>query len=85
MVILQQNGLAPTKEMVETVQFTLNRHLVVSARKSGLPAARIVTCQEHLQGLILEVADDESGYWAWAVLSQEGYKLETWPSFQRRT
>ncbi len=59
---LVMNRLAPTKEMVETVQFTLNRHLVADTRKSGLPAAHIVTWQEHLQGLILKVADDESGY-----------------------
>ena len=83
LVIVLQNGLEPTKEMLETVQFILNRHLVSSARKSDLPAARIVTWQEHLQGLILDVADDESGYWAWSVLSQEDYKLETWPCFQR--
>ncbi len=85
LVILQQNGLAPTKEMVETIQFTLNRHLVASARRTGLPAARIVTWQEHLQGLILEVADAESGYWAWSVLSKEGYKLERWENFLQRT
>ena len=26
-----------------------------------------------------------SGYWVWVILSQEGYKLEKWDSFQERT